>query len=257
MKYFYLIFIIFVLCSVTLCTKGSILNRAYAKTDGTLFFVNDRPYDHTFPYWVVKWFDWFLSLPNIENVNDESKAHPRDHYSPEKCSWNQNGSSPVWMLSDGPDKNDLSVLEARDCKVPAGKALLVQIVGSNCSPNEGYKNDQELLNCAAWILDQARFSASVDGKEVLNTDKNLSDKEKIYTKPFITPLNYGKNNYYHDPEGKVRGAGAGYFLFVKPLPVGNHIIKYEESVVNALDSTGNDKRISGLEYHIDVENMTR
>lgn len=44
---------------------------------------------------------------------------------------------------------------------------------------------------------------------------------------------------------------------VKPLSTGNHIIKYQESVINALDSTGNDKRISGLEYHIQVENTTR
>jgi hypothetical protein len=215
------------------------------------------PFNHTFRYWVAKWFDWFLTLPNIHTTNNESLAHPRYNYSPEKCSWNQDKSSPVWMLPDGPGRNDLSVIEIRDCVIPVGKAILVQIVGSNCSPNEGYKTDQELLGCAAWILNEAIFSASVDGIEVMNTNKNPNDRDKYYVQPFITNITYGKNNYYDDPEGIVRGAEAGYFLFVKPLPSGSHIIKYQESVINTLDSTGNDKRINGLEYHITVKNESK
>lgn len=257
MKYFVIFLLIFTLYLNGTGVNIHVLNTANAKSDDLIFSVKDIPYNRPFSSWANAYFGWFLSLPNIQNANNESLAHPRDHYSPEKCSWNQNKDSPVWMLADGPDQNDLSAIQTRDCKIPAGKALLVQIVGSNCSPNEGYKNDQELLKCAAWILDQARFSASIDGKEVLNTDKNPSDRQKVYVIPTITNLTYGKNNYYDDPAGSVRGTMAGYFLFVKPLPTGNHIIRYQESVINALDSTGNDKRISELEYHIQVDNSTR
>ena len=69
--------------------------------------------------------------------------------SPEKCSLNQN-NGPVWFLADGKDTDDNSQPEIRECTVPKGKALLVQIVGSGCGMNEGYKNDQELLDCAVW-----------------------------------------------------------------------------------------------------------
>jgi hypothetical protein len=40
-----------------------------------------------------------LSLPN--NEENENLTHPRDNYSPEKCSWNQDKTAPVWMLPDG------------------------------------------------------------------------------------------------------------------------------------------------------------
>lgn len=229
-------------------------NIGHGGAADSVFSATDKPYNRDFSYWVHKWFNWFLSLPNIQG--NASLTHPRDSYSPDKCAWNQNKDDPVWMLSDGPDQNDLSVTEKRVCKVPAGKSLLVQIVGSNCSPTEGYKNDQELMDCAKWILPQASFSASVDGKEVMNTNNDPHDRDRFYVQPFVTNITYRKNNYYGDPPGTYRGMEAGYFLFLKPLPVGNHTINYQESVINTLDSTGNDKRISKLQYDITIENRT-
>jgi len=255
MHYFFGFILIFAIYSAFLFSSFQIPSITYGENSEPVFPVSDMPYNHTFSYWVDKWFDWFLSLPNIPG--NTSLSHPRDNYTPEKCSWNQDNKSPVWMLPDGPDQNDLSTTQIRDCKVPAGKALLVQIVGSNCSPNEGYKNDQDLLNCANWILDKAQFSVNIDGKEVMNTYKNPTDRNKIFVKPFTTIITYGKNNYYGDPPGTVRGMEAGYFLFVKPLSLGKHFVNYQESDINTLDSTGNDKRISNVQYNIFVENNTK
>ena len=140
------------------------------------------------------------------------------------------------MLPDGKDSNDLSNVEIRDCSVPSGKALLVQIVGSNCSEEEGLKNDKEILDCAIWVLPQAQFSATVDGKEVMNTIKEPNDRKKFYVEPFFTNITYAKSNYYGASEGVYKGADAGIFLFIKPLPIGSHTIKFQESVINALDS---------------------
>lgn len=254
MKYIIAFILIFVIYSAASYIPHKLQDPVYGQADDIVFSVNDKPYNHTFNHWVEEWFKWFLSLPNIQG--DEGQSHPRDVYSPEKCSWNQNKTSPVWMLADGPGQNDLSVTEIRDCEVPVGKALLVQIVGSNCSTNEGYKNDKELLDCANWILDKAQFSASVDGKEIMNTNKNPADREKFFVKPFITNITYAKNNYYGFPEGTYRGMEAGYFLFIKPLSPGNHVIKYQESVINTLDRSGNDKRISNMQYNIAVDNNT-
>lgn len=230
-------------------------NVASGGINDKVFSAKDMPYNHDMNYWVQKWFNWFLSLPNVEG--NESLAHPRDNYTPEKCSWNQDLSGPVWMLPDGRDLNDLSKAEIRDCKVPAGKSLLVQIVGSNCSKEEGLKNDQEIMQCAVWVLPKAQFSASIDGNEVMNTNKDPSDTEKFYVRPFFTNVTYSKSNYYGASEGTYKGAEAGYFFFVKPLSVGKHQIKFQESAINTLDSTGNDKRISNVQYNILVENMTK
>ena len=255
MKYFASLVLALLIYSISSSAKGNMDHGVYASTETPVFSVNDMPYGQSFSYWVDKWFNWFLTLPNIQG--NESLMHPRDHYSPVKCSWKQDKHMPVWMLADGPDQNDLTTTEIRECQVPEGKALLVQIVGSNCSPNEGYKNDQELLKCAAWVLDKAQFSASIDGKEVMNTNDNPSDRDKFYVEPFVANITYGKNNYYDDPEGTVRGMEAGYFLFIKPLPTGNHTINYKESVINTLDSSGNDKRISNVQSNIVVANNTK
>jgi hypothetical protein len=254
MKNLWIIFL-FVIFIISLAFKLYDQNVANAEINDKVFSAKDMPYNHTMNYWVQKWFDWFLSLPNVEG--NVSLAHPRDNYSPEKCSWNQDYSEPVWMLSDGRDRNDLSKMEIRDCKVPAGKSLLVQIVGSNCSMEEGLKNEQELMQCAVWVLPKAQFSATIDGNEVMNTNKDPNDRNKFYVQPFFTNVTYSKNNYYGASEGTYKGAEAGYFLFVKALPVGNHEIKFQESAINTLDSTGNDKRISSVQYNVIVQNMTK
>ena len=254
MQYFYVI-AVFMLFFVGISLDAFQQNSAHGQSNELVFSITDNPYNNTFTYWVDKWFDWFLSLPNVEG--NEMLMHPRDNYSPEKCSWNQDDSSPVWMLPDGRDSNDLTEVEMRECSVPSGKALLVQIVGSNCSEEEGLKNDKDIMECATWVLPQAQFSATVDGKEVMNTITDPSHRDKFYVKPFFANITYAKSNYYGASEGTYRGAEAGIFLFVKPLPIGNHTIQFQESVINTLDSTGNDKRISNVQYNMVIENSTK
>lgn len=254
MMYICLILLSFALFATCGCTFNYFHNIVYGENSDVVFTVKDLPYNRTFDYWVANYFKWFLSLPNIENGSNDTLSHPRDHYSPEKCSWNQNKIGPVWMLADGKDQNDLSQAEIRDCEVPAGKALLVQIVGSNCSTVEGYTNDKQLMDCAVWILPSAYFSASLDGKEIMNTNKDPSDRDRFYVKPFLTNLTYAPNNYYGYSPGVYRGTEAGYFIFMKPLLVGNHVLKFEESVISCLDVPCNDKRISNVQYNIAVKN---
>jgi hypothetical protein len=104
-------------------------NTAIGSTQNLVFTPKDSPYNKSYFDWTREWWQWHLSIPVIKE--NASLAHPRDNYSPEKCSWNQN-SGPVWLLADGKDSPDLSTVEVRQCTVPQGKALLVQIVGSGC-----------------------------------------------------------------------------------------------------------------------------
>jgi len=229
--------------------SGYSRNQAYSTENQLVFSVKDMPYNHTFSYWVEKWFHWFLSFP----------VSPRENYSSTICSQSQN-SADVWMLADGDDQStDNPQGEIRDCKIPAGKALLVQIVGSNCSTDEGGDTtDQGLLKCAQWILNDSslRFHANVDGIEVMNTEKNPIDKEKFYVKPFFTNLTYPQNKYGATP-GTFRGTEAGYFLFVKPLELGNHTISFDEHVKKRADTGEYDQRTSAVKYNLQIVNMTK
>jgi hypothetical protein len=227
----------------------NIENTAYGSTQDLIFTPDDSPYNKTYSDWANEWWQWHLSIPDIkENTN---LAHPRDSYSPEKCSWNQS-SGPVWFLPDGKDQPNLSTAEIRECAVPEGKALMVQIVGSGCSTGEGLKNDQELLDCAVWVLPTAEFSASVDGVEVMNTKSDPIDRNKFYVEPFKTNLTYVDRNYYEVEPGTYDGMVAGYYLFVPPLPPGEHEIKFSESAIEFLSGFPSDKRLSNVEYHITV-----
>lgn len=248
MKFFYFI-IIFILFFITSSGLSEFHpESANAQSDELVFSVADRPYNYSFNYWVEKWFGWFLSLPNDEG--NATLTHPRDNYSPEKCSWNQDPIGPAWMLPDGKGGNGV---EMRNCKIPEGKAILIQIVGSNCSEEEKaeYKIYEKLLGCANWVLSEAEINAAIDGKEVMNTQ----NKDKFFVQPFLTNITYAKSNIYGAREGTYRGMEAGYFLFVKPLPVGNHTIQFNESVINPKDV--NDKRISNVQYNIQIYNDIR
>ncbi len=148
---------------------------SYGQGNISIFTPDDNPYNKTFSEWAASWWNYHLGIEDIKDNVDLS--HPRDNYSQEKCAWNQDGG-PVWFLPDGEDRSDITEPEERLCSVPAGKAILVQIIGSGCSTNAGYKNDKEILDCAIWVLPEATYSASIDGNEIINTIKNPKDKEK-------------------------------------------------------------------------------
>lgn len=225
-------------------------NPVNGSTQDLVFTPNESPYNKTYSDWAREWWQWHLSIPDIKENN--SLAHPRDSYSPEKCSWNQS-SGPVWFLADGKDQADLSTPEVRQCTVPQGKALLVQIVGSGCSTGEGLRNDQELLDCAVWVLPSAEFSASVDDVEVMNTRSDPNDRDEFYVEPFKTNLTYVDRNYYEVEPGSYDAMVAGYYLFVPPLPPGDHIIRFSESAIEFLSGFPSDKRLSNVEYQIKVQ----
>jgi hypothetical protein len=236
-----------VIFSFLALNTGSLANGS---TQDLVFSPDDSPYNKSYADWAREWWQWHLSIPDIKE--NDSLAHPRDSYSPEKCSWNQN-SGPVWFLPDGKDQPDLSTPEIRQCTVPQGKAIMVQIVGSGCSTGEGLKNDEEILDCAVWVLPSAEFSASIDGVEAMNTRNDPSDRDEFYVEPFMTNLTYVDRNYYEVEPGTYKGMVAGFYLLVPPLPPGDHEIKFSESAIEFLGGFPSDKRLSNVVYQIKVQ----
>lgn len=238
----------FLILFITLYNFGYSQN---ANTEDLIYSPEQMPYNKTFADWAVWWWNQHLSIPDIKQNN--SLAHPRDNYSPEKCSWAQD-NGPVWFLPDGKDQTDITNAEVRECKVPQGKAMLVQIVGSGCSMGEGYKDQQGIRDCAVWVLPTAEFSAKIDGKEVMNTKNNPGDKQKFYVEPYEANLTYVKNSYYGKVlPGTYEGEVAGYYLFIKPLPTGKHEIEFDESAIEYLNNFPISQRLSHVKYLITIE----
>ena len=73
---------------------------------------NSTPFGVPYGEWMSNWWQWNMEIP---------ANHPRDNYSPEKCTVNQSG--PVWFLPD-----ILTGKEERTCTIPTGKAILVPLL---------------------------------------------------------------------------------------------------------------------------------
>jgi hypothetical protein len=181
-----------------------------------LYSKDSKPYDIPYSEWIGRWYQWNVSIPKGN--------HPREAYSHEKCAQNQNDKN-VWFLPDGRNHEDGSP-ERRECTVPHGKALLVQIYGSGCSYGEGLKTEDELKDCVNIGLDTVKFTAKIDGVEVMNSEKN---RDEYLPAPYKCKLTYVQDNLYDVPAGTYDAMVAGYFLFVKPLRVGHHTIEFKET----------------------------
>ncbi len=227
----------------------------HATNSSDLIYSKDsKPFGISFSEWTSKWWDWHYNLLNKVNQQDPadlSLIHPREVYSPEKCAWNQTDKN-VWFLPDGRNLalDEASNPEIRKCTVPQGKALLVQIYGGGCSFAEGFKTDMELRDCVDIGLDTVKFTAKVDGVEVMNSENrnNYLPEHYLYNQTLT------KDNYYDLPPGTWRAMSGGYFLFVKSLSTGNHTIEFNETFFKAgfEGQPSSEHRISNVFYDLTV-----
>lgn len=240
---------------MSLISFGIISCNGYTTTSSNLIFLkDDEPYGKSYAEWLGKWWQWHISIPsefnNLESA-DMSLVHPREAYSPEKCAWNQDDGN-VWYLADGKHLpiEEKTKPEIRECFIPSGKAILVQIYGSGCSYGEGFRSLIELEECVNIGLDSVKLSAKVDGLEVVNS----VDKEKILPQPSLFNLTYVKDNLYNIPEGTYGGMANGYFLFIKPLSNGLHTIEFQETYFKSgfEGQPSNENRFSNVKYNLIV-----
>ena len=98
---------------LVVCMMLSILSlTAFSHADSInpgVYSKDSSPYGIPYSQWISKWWQWNMEIPTAQ--------HPRDNYSPEKCSVNQSG--PVWFLPD-----ILGGKEERTCTLPGGKLFL-------------------------------------------------------------------------------------------------------------------------------------
>lgn len=216
---------IMILCSVPPIVKADNMNPGIYSKDSSPFGV---PYQE----WLKRWWQWNMGLPSAE--------HPRDHYTPSRCTMNQNG--PVWFLADL-----LSGKEERTCSMPSGRAILVPLLTGNCdadgtTPNApASESDPSLIQCAKAGNEHGAISANLDGRE-------LQKLAEYRTLTGFFNLNVPKDNAYKNRPGTWRSVNDGFFVFLEPLPVGNHELHLKTNVINPIDSSYNYS--ADLIYHL-------
>lgn len=178
-------------------------------------------YGKSYKHWASEWWQWHISLP--------AEEHPRENYTPEACSLNQVG--PVWFLADFPNKSPFyPSSEERECSIPPGKSVIIQIVGGECD-YELYNNDDEVKSCVDNELIGTTVKASLNGDNLNVQDKRIGHYWFNITIP--------KDNIYDAKAGTFRALVDGYFLFLKPLPPGNYDLVVEGSTINDINPVHN------------------
>ena len=167
----------------------------------------------------------------LSNLCGRSSLVPADHHPRDdptrSCNVNQNGS--VWFLPDSLSVESPS--NPRVCDIPVGKAIFIPVITGQTSTIEypDYKDAQLIQVAGACDNYSKNRHAEIDDVNV----NGLNDPMTFRTNSsHMFTIKYLDDNIYNVKGGTGRAWADGWFLFVKPLPVGEHKIH----VAGAIDA---------------------
>jgi hypothetical protein len=199
--------------------------------DENLFTTDSSPFGISYADWTAKWWQWALSIPQDANpVGD-----PTGRY----CGQNQEG--PVWFLA-----GTFGGSAERTCTIPEGKAILFAPVNVECSYAEfpDLKSEADLRECAKSGQDLVtELDVTVDRLKVENLSRVQSP---------LFNLTLPENNVFGLPATTTKAVSDGDWVFLKPLPPGNHTI-HSKGVSVDFTTTGTAPAfVSDVIYHLTV-----
>jgi hypothetical protein len=188
------------------------------------YAANSSPYGISYGHWTVKWWHWSLSTPkSINPATDDSGIYsfvnqPMEH---------------VWFLA-GKVGDRIASVPTRHCKIPASRSILFPVINCEASLLEcpDLTSRQELINHV-----NADENAIVL-KECF-VDGNPIPVQRIKSDPLVFEVAIDENNIYGVQRGGITYAAAdGYWVFLSPLPVGEHRISFRGSCENGRLNSG-------------------
>lgn len=219
--------------AVTVLVVASLISTAKAdEINPGLFSTDSKPYGLAFPQWSEKWWKWMISIPQPQNPLNDNTG--------ENCGNGQNDSHVWFMTGTG------SGTVVRSCNVPSSKAILIQPVGNECSyaENPSLRTESELRNCAITGDQTTTKYISIDGRNVQNL-------ERYAVQTPLFDLTLPQNNIFGAPAGPTKSVGHAYMIFLQPLKVGKHEIRFGQTTVNP--DTGITNFAYDVTYHLTVK----
>lgn len=178
-----------------------------------IFPPDSSPYGKKYSEWAEKWIKWSLSIPKSSNpIIDETGKN---------CAESQLG--PVWFLA-----GTFGTSVKRKCHIPFSKAIFFPIIEKECSfAEEGdqLKTEADLCNRATYLMD------IVIGMKVLINGIDVKDLKKYRARSSVFDLVFPEDNIYGVKAGTTRSVTDGYWLLVKPLSKGNHVVHFMASAL--------------------------
>jgi hypothetical protein len=193
--------------------------RGKTRDNPDVFSPRSHPYGQSYAEWAGDWLAWMLSIP-VHGPGPGGLFNPFLVYNEDTCATGQSG--PVWFLGFGGTMGDGSV--PRPCTVPAGKALLVSVGTSFCTPAAGDPSSpEELRECVEGFGYPSGLLIEIDGVRIPNPERYFVSTPFTFTLPqdnflqFVGAQPATPGNWY--------GHSYSPVLIVKPLPPGEHVIR--------------------------------
>jgi hypothetical protein len=178
----------------------------------------DKPYGATYSEWAAAWWSLMLSLPASTNplLDDDGTF----------CANGQEGN--VWFLAGVWDEPGEEEPVTRSCTIPAGTALFVPVANAISCWAPGEPPEERSLafrrSVARSLIEDANdLFAIIDGVPVSDIDRFYTES-KVF-KAFL-PEGSLFSDFGLDGARLFPCVDAGYYLMVRPLPIGSHTIEF-------------------------------
>ncbi|AXK72189.1 hypothetical protein DWG18_07765 [Lysobacter sp. TY2-98] len=183
----------------------------------------------SFGEWTGRWWNWALSQPIEPFLDPDGRI----------CDRGQDG--PVWYLAG----TDGSFDAHRECVVPEGKYLLIPII------NMVQMRVPATAHLSSAACEGLRRSAAVNNDNLASAVV-LVDGVKV---PDVTAFRVRSGRCFELAARNANAAADGYWLFLRPLPRGRHVI-----TVGANYDSGRDRgygtMVQNFEYVVHVGGRT-
>lgn len=215
-----------------------------------LYSKDESPFGTPYDEWVGRWWGWNAKIPldavtgKLAGLNDNG------------CLVNKDKS--VVMLVDTAAGGKMNQV----CKISANQGILIPIWTGECDKaSTGYENAtfEQLSECArGFDLGKVSGEVKVDDKRIARLDATdlkanaMENVTEINTKQFN--MTFPTDSHLITTKyGTFPTAAHGWFVFLKPLPLGQHTIYYKNSVEPTTLSGAENVNTAEFTYQIKVE----
>jgi len=213
-----------------------------------VFHKEELPFGKPYEDWVQDWWRWNAAIPG-DPVTTFAGVKENG------CLINKEG--PVVMLIDPAIGGE----HHQRCEISSNQGILISAWSAECdgsvkgSENKSFKElsecarDQDLGKVTANVWVDNKPIAQVKAEDLKTT--NLINATELATKGFniTTPEN---SNLAVDYPGTHLGAAHGWYIFLKPLPVGEHTVRYVNDVRETTLGAGNTNN-ADITYSLNVK----
>jgi hypothetical protein len=197
--------LLIIFTSLPFFTENISADLSKSQIESLLFDNTAIPYNTTIPEWTAKWWKWAYSFSGYYNnplLDPNGTALMKFQPSDE----------PVFFLSGA-----YNSVANRTVTIPAGKAILYPVLNAEISftdfPNA--KGEDDLKRALESDLSAATY---------VGTELNEISLPYHRIKADLFDLSVAKDNIFDVSDGPTQAVADGYWIFLKPLPIGEYTI---------------------------------